>query len=213
MGGMKFVVVDGLDGSGKDTQARLIRRRYEEQGYAVVVRSHPTGDNKYGRKAKKALLDRGKKARLKASLYYALDVIHSIRNYHRQRTNWGRKKVEGNKEDVLIMVRYLVGVAYLPMPLARVLYKFFSTYLPTSRYMFFLDVKPEESLKRIAARDGSEREMFENEAALETVRRRALALTRNWVLVDGNGSIEETWRQIENHLDKLDLLDEEKNSR
>ncbi|MFO8133394.1 MAG: hypothetical protein R6U10_05640, partial [Thermoplasmatota archaeon] len=57
---MRFIVVDGMDGAGKDTHARLIRRHYEAKGESVLVRSHPTGDNVYGRRAKRALLGRGK---------------------------------------------------------------------------------------------------------------------------------------------------------
>ena len=48
-----------------------------------------------------------------ASIYYALDVIRSVRLYNR-------------KAETVIMVRYLIGVAYLPFPIARLLYSFFS---------------------------------------------------------------------------------------
>ena len=52
----KFIVIDGLDGSGKDTQVKLLAEMYEKQGKNVVVRSHPSMDNKYGIKSKEALL-------------------------------------------------------------------------------------------------------------------------------------------------------------
>ena len=48
----KFIVIDGLDGSGKDTQVNLLADMYEKQGCNVVVRSHPCADNKYGRKSR-----------------------------------------------------------------------------------------------------------------------------------------------------------------
>ena len=44
----KFIVIDGLDGSGKDTQVRLLAEMYEKQGRSVTVRSHPCNDNRYG---------------------------------------------------------------------------------------------------------------------------------------------------------------------
>ena len=28
----RFIAIDGLDGSGKDTQARLIKEKYEKEG-------------------------------------------------------------------------------------------------------------------------------------------------------------------------------------
>ena len=48
----KFIVIDGLDGSGKDTQVNLIAEMYRKQGRNVTIRSHPCCDNKYGRKSK-----------------------------------------------------------------------------------------------------------------------------------------------------------------
>ncbi len=57
---MRFIVVDGLDGVGKDTHAHLIKKRYEENGEKVILRSHPESDNFFGRKAKKALYGQGK---------------------------------------------------------------------------------------------------------------------------------------------------------
>lgn len=57
---MRFIVVDGLDGAGKDTHANLIKKRYEDMGEYVILRSHPESDNPYGRRAKKALLKGGR---------------------------------------------------------------------------------------------------------------------------------------------------------
>lgn len=188
---MRFIVVDGLDGSGKNTHAELIKKRYIDQGQSVLVRSHPENDNFYGRKTRQALLGSGKVNHLKAAIFYALDVISSIRKYY------------GKKEyDILIVVRYLVGVAYLPFFLARILYKFFATFLPMSPYMFFLDVAPSESLRRIQMR--TEREMFENLEELHHVRDKALKLVQKWHIIDGNNSIEDTYKQISDILDLLD---------
>lgn len=188
---VRFIVVDGLDGAGKDTHAELIRERYVKKGESVIIRSHPESDNPYGRRAKRALLGSGKLNHLKASIYYALDVIHSIRTYYR-----------AHAAGTFIVVRYLVGVAYLPFPLAKILYKFFATFLPTSPYMFFLDVPPEESLKRIEERE--EREMFETLEELQKVRGKALKLVREWHIIDTSPPIEETHAAIREILDELD---------
>jgi dTMP kinase len=48
---MRFIIVDGLDGSGKTTQARLIEKKYHSRGESVILREHPSSDNPYGRKA------------------------------------------------------------------------------------------------------------------------------------------------------------------
>lgn len=186
---MRFIIIDGLDGAGKDTHAKLIRDRYLNKGDSVVLRSHPENDNKFGIKAKNSLLGEGKLSYIKASMYYALDVIRSVRKYY-------------GKGDTLIVVRYLMGVAYLPLPLAKLFYKFFCTVLPTSEYMFFLDVEPEESLKRLSNRD--EKEMFENLEDLVKVREKALKLANNWNIINTCQSINEVQKQIEKILDTLD---------
>ena len=38
---MRYIVIDGLDGSGKDTQANLIQEKYLRKGEHVIVRTHP----------------------------------------------------------------------------------------------------------------------------------------------------------------------------
>ncbi|MCX6662513.1 MAG: thymidylate kinase [Euryarchaeota archaeon] len=188
---MRLIIVDGLDGVGKDTHALLIKQRYENKGEKVIVRSHPESDNFYGRTAKKALLGQGKINQLKASLFYAMDVLYSIRRYYRRPTS-----------DSLIMVRYLMGTAYLPRRLTRIGYHFFEKLVPTSPYMFFLDAQPEELVERIKQR--SETEMFETQEAFLKVRSKALDLTAGWYIINTGQSVQQTYSDIEKILDKLD---------
>lgn len=188
---MRFIVVDGLDGVGKDTHARFIKMRYENKGEKVIVRSHPESDNFFGKKAKMALLSKGKMNKLKASIYYMLDVLRSIRIYYRKK-----------ECDTLIMVRYLVGSAYLPTKLAKIAYSFFYNFVPTSEYMFFLDASPKKLLKRVERRD--KKEIFETHDELIKVRKKSLMLVKNWHIIDSSGSIENTTSQITKTLDLLD---------
>jgi dTMP kinase len=188
---MRLIIVDGLDGVGKDTQAQLIKARYEDEGKRIDLRTHPSADNYFGKKAKEALLGKGKIKKAEASIFYMFDILRSIRIYYR------RKDV-----DTLIMVRYLVGTAYLPFSLAKIAYRFFEHFVPTSGYMFFLDASPEEMSKRIEGR--KEKEMFETLDELEKVRNKALMLVKNWNIIDASGTIEDTFSRIEKVLIKLD---------
>jgi dTMP kinase len=188
---MRLIIVDGLDGVGKDTHAQLIKKRYEQKGEKVAIRSHPESDNYFGKKAKKALLGHGKINKLNAAVFYMLDVLRSIKKFYR------RKDI-----DTLVMVRYLVGTAYLSENLAKIAYRFFENFVPTSDYMFFLDASPEELFKRVEYRE--QKEMFETLDELENVRKKALNLVSNWNIIDASGSIENTFSQIENVLNKLD---------
>jgi dTMP kinase len=188
---MRLIIVDGLDGVGKDTHAKLIKKRYEEKGEKVIIRSHPESDNYFGIKTKRALLGKGKVNRLKASVFYAFDVLRSIRLYYRK-----------PKHDTIIFVRYLMGIAYLPKVSGRVAYKVFEKLVPTSKYMFFLDAPPNVLAERIKQR--KEKEMFETYKALVRVRKKALDLAKGWNIIDTSESIEQTYSKIEIVLNKLD---------
>jgi dTMP kinase len=188
---MKLIIVDGMDAVGKDTHAQLIYDRYIKKGFNVIKRSHPSDDNFFGRKAKKSLLKKGKINKIGASIFYMFDVLRSIRKYYR---------IED--EGVIIMVRYLMGTAYLPKRLAGFAYNFFKNFVPISDYMFFLDASPKELYDRVEKRDV--KEIFETLEELNNVRNKALILTKDWNVIDTNQSIEDTYKQIEIILDKLD---------
>ena len=167
----KFIVFDGLDGCGKDTQVNLIAQMYEENGRKVDIRSHPCSDNKFGRKSKQALLKTGKINHLKATIYYGLDALRSVHMYYYNKDT-----------DVLIFSRYTMAVAYLPDVINVIVYKIVSFVLPKSDCMFFLDVSPEESLRRIQSRNEDE-EMFENIDDLRKVRSKTKIATYEWNII------------------------------
>ena len=188
---MRLIIVDGLDGVGKDTHALLIKQWYQKKGFSVVVRSHPQSDNFYGRTAKKALLGKGKINRLIASVFYAVDVLRSLRLFYRR-----------PQSDVLIMVRYLMGTAYLPSRLATAGYHVFEKLVPTSEYMFFLDAPPQVLLDRLKRR--KEKEMFETYDKLVKVRKRALMVAGGWFIIDTVKPVDQTFSVISDILDRLD---------
>lgn len=174
---VKFIVIDGLDGAGKDTQVELLADMYKKQGKNVVVRSHPCKDNKYGVKSKEALLKTGKVNHLKATIYFGLDAIRSIRKYY-----------NNDNIDVLIFSRYIMAVVYLPNIINVIIYKIVSFILPTSDYMFFLDVSPEESLKRMDKRN-EDTEMFENMDELKKARTKSKKVIYEWNVINADDSI------------------------
>lgn len=174
----KFIVIDGLDGCGKDTQVNLLADMYEKKGRNVTIRSHPCSDNKFGIKSKQALLKTGKLNHIKATIYYGLDAIRSVHMYYYNKDT-----------DVLIFSRYTMAVAYLPNAINLLVYKIVSFILPKSDCMFFLDVSPEESLKRIKARN-EEEEMFENIDALREARSKTTKVTYEWNVIPADDSPE-----------------------
>ncbi len=189
---MRLIVIDGLDAAGKDTHAHLIKERYSNNGEMVVLRSHPCSDNLFGTKAEKALRGIGRHNRVKATFYFTLDVINSFLRVDRS-------------IDTLIFVRYLCSVAYLPKPLVRKSYKLLSTLFPTSTYMFFLDVEPEEAMERLKERE--KRQIFENKEDLEKIRKRALSILDDWHVIDTSRPIKDAQEEIERILESEEDID------
>lgn len=182
---MVFVVIDGLDASGKNTQACIFQDSLLSMGKSVLLRIHPSNDSIFGKETNRFLYLNGAGAHFAASIFYMMDVIHSILFY-----SW-------QKYDFVVFVRYLMGTAYLPSPLDRIGYLFFSFLVPKSEWMIFLDVRPEEAYRRIML-FRSEREMFENLDMLREIRSKAikLALMGRWKIVDANRPADEVGRII-----------------
>ena len=193
---MKFIVIDGMDGSGKDTQSQLIYKRFNEndnfQGDKLItLRSHPELDNIFGKTCHNALSKKGKLRKTIGGIFYVLDMFRSLILYY-------------PKSEVLIFSRYLLGVIYLPRPLVKLSYIFLSFILPTSEYMFFLDIHPKEAMKRILQRnnnDSTKLRAFENEKSLEQCRKKAFLVTKNWKKINAEESKDNVREKIESFLD------------
>ena len=184
-----LIIIDGLDASGKSTQALKLYSFLTNHGKTVFVRFHPSNDNFFGVKAKGFLYLKGKSAHFAAAFFYMLDVIRSILFY-----SWRRY-------DYVIFVRYLMGTAYLPSPLHRIGYHFFASIVPTSNSMFFLDVTPEEAYRRIQ-QDRSKLEMFESLEELKRIRGKALslALVGKWAVMNGDKPAKDVEKEIRKSL-------------
>jgi len=182
---LQLVIIDGLDGCGKSTQAHLMLQSLKSMRKTACLRVHPETDNWFGLKARAYLYSKGKSAHFASALFYMIDVIRSIMLY-----SW-------RQADYVIFVRYLMGTAYLPSPIDVFAYNFFSSLVPKSDMMLFLDVSPVEASARIA-KSRSQTEMFESLNALRRIRKKALALTRfdKWTIIDSNRSIEKTELEI-----------------
>ncbi|MGD2201707.1 MAG: thymidylate kinase, partial [Candidatus Bathyarchaeota archaeon] len=186
---MVFVVIEGLDASGKTTQAERLSSYLEGRGLTVYTRFHPEGDNWAGRRAKRFLLAEGRSAHFAAAIFYILDVLRSV-----LLTPW-------LIYDYIVYVRYLMGTAYLPPPLGTFAYHFFATFLPDPKHTFYLQIPPQEAYRRIdAARE--EKEMFESHEQLEKIGSRAADLARRnrWTVVEADKPPDDIERHIRESL-------------
>jgi dTMP kinase len=180
-----LIVIDGLDASGKSIQAELLAGHLKKQGKTCILRSHPSDDNFFGVKGRDYLFLEGKKAHMTASLFYLADVIRSITLY-----SWRRV-------DYVIFVRYLMGTAYLPSPLHKFAYNFFSKVVPTKGSLIYLNVSPVEAFRRVV-NNRVKTERFETIDELRKTSDKALELVKDgkWIIVDGDRSIPEVHGDI-----------------
>jgi dTMP kinase len=180
-----LVVIDGLDASGKSTQAEMLAEYLRDRGKTCIIRSHPNDDNFLGRKGREYLFIEGKAAHIAASLFYLADVIRSILLYH-----W-------RDVDYVIYVRYLMGTAYLPSPVHRFAYGFFSHLVPTKGNLIYLNVSPAEAFRRVV-QNRVKTERFEtiDELSKTADKARDLVSDGKWIIVDGDRSIPEIHEDI-----------------
>lgn len=172
---LRWIVVDGIDGSGKNTIGKMMRDHYAGMGEKVYLVAHPS-ERYFGRASRRALQGRGRVMSILAAFFFILDVLFSLR---------ALKRLRGEYQTV-IFVRYLMGTAYLPQKLAPVGYVFFRKLLPVPEKLLLVDIDPEVAISRIAERK-EHREMFEDLESLVSVRRKILLLAGDeWELVDNS---------------------------
>jgi dTMP kinase len=147
-----LVAFEGLDQSGKQTQAELLLDRLTSQGRRVQLLSFPDYQTVIGAEIGRAL--RGERE-------YTADVMQLlyVANRYEWRTDIERRRSDG---EILICDRYLASsVAYGeaqgldPAWLLEI-----QRHLPQPDLTFLLDIAPEVSAKRkIADRDRYERDL------------------------------------------------------
>lgn len=158
----------------------------------MTVISHPSG-SRFGRISKASLQSSGKVARFWATLFFIADVLVSVKGLRKQ-------------EGTVVFVRYLMGAAYLPKPLAQYGYRLFRNLLPFPDVAMFIDIEPKVAIRRIMERD-HKREMFETEEKLTEIRDIAKSLlSSEWVVVDNSVDGEEPFKKVEMILREMSVL-------
>ncbi|MBR2255516.1 MAG: thymidylate kinase [Candidatus Methanomethylophilaceae archaeon] len=189
---MVWIVVDGMDGSGKSSVAEIMERELTKRGRKVLVLTHPNTDTFVGRVEARALCIQGKAAKIVSVLAYITDVIHSIVAMKLTRRNY----------DDYIFVRYIMGVAYLSEKPARIAYRIFDCIFPRPEYKVLVDVEASVALERIKMR-GQDLEVYETLDKLEDTRHKMLLLSDGWMVVDNNGPLDGTDETISLYLDEI----------
>lgn len=171
-----IIAFEGLDQSGKETQARHLRARIEQQGRKVHSLSFPDYDTPIGREIAKGLA---------GERDFGADVMQLL--YVANRCEY-RPKIDLwlTQGSVVVCDRYRASsVAYgEAQGLDPVWLEEIQRYLPKPTVTVLLDIAPETAVKRKSTgRDRYERDLSLLARVRESYRRQAEQ--PGWVLIDG----------------------------
>lgn len=196
----KFVILEGLDGSGQSTQVELLSDFSKRKGQAVVSIKEPTLNSQAGQKIREVLDEKIKIEPAQLQKLFAQDRKEHLKNLIEPALKQGKIVIS----DRYFFSSFAFGALDLDLEWLIKLNNDFI--LPD--ITFFLDVKPEICLARIKKR-GEEIKLFEKKEKLAKVwQNYKLILNRfeNTYIIDGEKSIEEVFEQIKKVVvDKLNL--------
>jgi dTMP kinase len=197
----RFFVVEGLDGSGLSTQARLLRDFLLKKGYKVVLTKEPTFASPAGKKIRKILDKKEKASPWKLQQLFAEDRAYHLKN-----------KIIPNlkKGKIVISDRYFFSSLAFGkaqgLPLNKLIKLNRNFLLPD--LTFILRVRPKVCLERIHKR-GNEKTLFEDEKRLGGAYRNFAALPKrfkNVKLINGSKSVKDVFSEIRKILSKAEIL-------
>lgn len=197
----KFIVFEGLDGSGQSTQAKLSKDFLLEKDYKVILTKEPTMDSEAGRKIRK-VLDK----KLNISPKELQELFVQDRKEHLENTIIPALK----QGKIVISDRYFFSSfafgAVDNLDLEWLIEINNSFLFPD--ISFLLKIKPETCIKRIEERCLI-KTLFERKEKLEKAWETYKVLPgrfENIYLIDGERSIDEIFKEIKEILsNKLNL--------
>lgn len=156
-----FIVFEGIDGAGTTTQQKLLQQRI----YSTFpqVECHCTAEPTTGPTGKflRSLL----KGEFQASAETAAYLFAADRQEHLSAP--GGIKDLCHQGTLVISDRYLFSsLAYQSTTCGPELPRLLNSQFPLPEYLFFFDIEPSQSLKRISSRGVTE--IYENQAFLES---------------------------------------------
>ena len=180
----KFIVFEGIDGSGKSTQCSLLYNFIKECNMPVKHLAEPTS-GEYGQQIRK-MLQSG----------IAAPVEEQIRLFIEDRQQDYKLNIKPCIDNgiTIVMDRYFYSNAAYQgssgITPAEIIRKNSERGFPVPDRVYFIDVAPDEAMKRITARTGSGKtELFEKKSFLEEVRKNFLSvIDERFLIVDGNRS-------------------------
>ena len=183
-----LIAFEGLDQSGKETQARHLRARLEQEGHKVRAASFPDYETPIGAELKKALAGEREFSAAVMQLLYVANRVE----YKPRLESWL------GAGDVVVCHRYRASsVAYgESQGLDAGWLEEIQRFLPTADVTVLLDIAPATAVARKATgRDRFERDLGLLARVRESFPRQAAA--EGWVIINAEQSRDEVGRAVE----------------
>jgi dTMP kinase len=175
-----LIAFEGLDQSGKQTQAEMLRDRLKQDGHKSRLVSFPDYGTSIGEEIARAL---------QGERDYGADVMQLLYVANRyERKPDLQRWLDGGL--VLVSDRYVASsIAYgEALGLDPAWLKDLQKYLPPASLTIVLDIAPETAVRRKAVdRDRYERDLAMQARVRESYQRQA-AVEPDWVVIDGEQS-------------------------
>ena len=182
----KLIVIDGLDGSGKNTQTRQLLSRLEAEGVPARMVSFPDYESDSSALVK-MYLSGAFGTDPEAVNCYAASSFYAVDRYASFRLDWKRDYDAGK---IILANRYTTAnaihqLAKLPQSEREAFlawlwdYEFVKLGLPVPDRSIFLELPVEKSLALIEHR-GEKKDIHENRAHLEKAREAAFQAAKAW---------------------------------
>jgi len=184
-----FIVIEGIDGTGKSTQAKMLQKALQDTG-AIVVLDHEPSDGPYG----KILRESATTGRL--SPQDELDLFHKDRKHHVDELILPALE---RGETVILDRYYFSTMAYQGQRGfdREEIRKTNLGFAPNPDILFILDLEVDEARKRIGTRGDTTNE-FEKRDALQYCRDTFLSVSDADFahIIDASKSIEEVHKEL-----------------
>ncbi|MHA1589264.1 MAG: dTMP kinase [Candidatus Njordarchaeales archaeon] len=197
--GGTLIVLEGIDGSGKSTQAKLLYDWLIKEGYKAVLLREPT-NGKYGR----ILREKLKSGKLPPDEAYRLFLLDRIEDVQ---TNIIPALKKGY---VVVIDRYFIStIAYQGasgIPIDKIISDHKKYGVPIPDIVFVLDIPADEAINRLK-RLKRNFDSFEKKDFLEKVRKIYLNVGRYIptlvIIVDATRNVKEVHELIINHVSRF----------
>jgi len=199
-----FIVVDGMDGSGKSEMTVVLYNYFlKNNKYSILMTSEPT-DGKYGKEARN-ILENEKDPNINSQKM--LELFIKDREEHLRNTILPfLNKSNGHEANIVICDRYYYSTIAFQATQGldmKMLIEINKDFLKPD-IAFIMDVNPEIALERIKER---KKEKFEQLKFMNKLRGKYLELPRfikdNIVIVDASKTPEQIFEDIKKEIDKL----------